>query len=106
MVDNGWAERVSDSDLLLNDGSIWYLPHHHVTSDSKPRKIRVVFDCSAKYHDMCSNNHCQQDPDLNNKLSSVLLRFRQSKFAAMGDIIAMCLQVWIPLYDQNTWRFL
>ena len=58
MVDNGYAERVPDSDLLLNDGSIWYLPHHHVTSQSKPGKIRVVFDCAAKYHDVSFNNQC------------------------------------------------
>ena len=106
MVDNGYAERVPDSDLLLNDGSIWYLPHHHVTSESKPGKIRVVFDCAAKYHDVSLNNQCLQGPDVTNKLISVLLRFRQFKFAVMGDIEAMYLQVRIPWYDRNALRFL
>ena len=89
MVDNGYAARVPDSDLLLDDGSIWYLPHHHVTRQSKPGKIHVVFDCAAKYHDVSLNNQCLQGPDLTNKLISVLLRFRLFKFAVMGDIEAM-----------------
>ena len=43
MVDNGYAERVYNFDLLLNDGSIWYLTHHHVTSESKPGKILMLW---------------------------------------------------------------
>ena len=106
MVDNGYAERVPDSDLLLNDGSIWYFIHHHVTSQSKPGKIRVVFECAAKYHDGSLNNQCLQGPDLTNKLISVLLWFRQFTFAVMGDMVAMYLQVRIPWYDWKSLRFL
>ena len=53
MVSNGYAERVPESELNLADGSVWYLPHHHVVSDSKPGKILIVFDCAAKYQDIC-----------------------------------------------------
>ena len=36
----------------IDDGSIvvWYLPNHNVTHPKKPDKVRVVFDCAAKYH--------------------------------------------------------
>ena len=39
--------RVSDRTPV--DGKLWYLPHHGVHYPAKPNKIRVVFDCSAKY---------------------------------------------------------
>ena len=55
---------------------------------------------------MSLNNQCLQGPDLTNKLISVLLRFRQYKFAVMGDIEAMYLQVRIPWYDRNALHFL
>jgi len=31
-------------------GKTWYLPHHAVQHPAKPGKVRVVFDCSVKYH--------------------------------------------------------
>ena len=106
MVSKGYAERVPDSELGLNDGSAWYLPHHHVTSEAKPGKIRVVFDCAAKFRDVSLNNQCLQGPDLVNKLIHVLLRFRQFSYAVMADIEAMYLQVRIPPVDRNALRFL
>ena len=33
----------------VSDGNKWYIPHHGVYHPAKPRKIRVVFDCSAEY---------------------------------------------------------
>ncbi|KAL1277108.1 hypothetical protein QQF64_023781 [Cirrhinus molitorella] len=32
-------------------GNAWYIPHHGVYHPRKPKKIRVVFDCSAKFED-------------------------------------------------------
>ena len=106
MVSNGYAERVPESELDLADGSVWYLPHRHVVSDSKPGKIRIVFDCAAKYQDICLNSQCFQGPDITNKLIRVLLRFRQFKYAVMADIEKMYLQVRAPLHDRNALRFL
>ena len=48
-IDNKYAERVLEAELSLQDGRIWYLPHHGVCNSRKPDKIRVVFDCSAVY---------------------------------------------------------
>ena len=77
MIDRGYAERVPENELLINDGSVWYLPHHPVISASKPDKVRPVFDCAATFRGVSLNNQCYQGPDLINKLVSVLLRFRQ-----------------------------
>ena len=77
MVDKGYAEPVPDDEIKLNDGSVWYLPHHAVMNDAKPGKVRVVFDCAASQSGVSLNNRCMLGPDLVNKLLSVLLRFRQ-----------------------------
>ena len=86
MLDKGYAEGVPDSELSVSDGSVWYLPHHHVMSAAKPGKIRIVFDCAAQYRGVSLNNQCFQGPDLTNKLINVLLKFRQYRFGIMADI--------------------
>ena len=106
MIDKGYAERVPEDELSVSDGSVWYLPHHHVLNEAKPGKIRIVFDCAARYQDVSLNNQCLQGPVLTNKLIEVLLRFRQYKYAILGDIEAMYLQVRVPLKDRNALRFL
>ncbi|KAL6473875.1 hypothetical protein MHYP_G00174360 [Metynnis hypsauchen] len=41
------AEKV---DTQSEPGKIWYIPHQGVYHPRKPDKIRVVFDCSARFH--------------------------------------------------------
>ena len=42
-------------------------------SEAKPGKVRIVFDCAAKYEGVSLNNQCYKGPDLNNKLVDVVL---------------------------------
>ena len=46
-----------------------------VVNPKKPEKLRVVFDCAAKYKGRSLNEELLQGPDLNNTLVGVLLRF-------------------------------
>ena len=48
MLAKGYAEPVPESELCLQDGSVWFLPHHAVVNEAKPDKVRVVFDCAAQ----------------------------------------------------------
>lgn len=105
LVNNGYAERIPDCEIHKTD-KVWYLPHHVVISDSKPDKLRIVFDCAAKYHGQSLNDKSFQGPDLNNKLLSVLLRFREHGYAIMADVESMYHQVLIPPEDQDALRFL
>ena len=50
----------------------WYLPHHPVFYPQRPEKVRVVFDCSAKYRSASLNDQLLQGPDLTNSLVGVL----------------------------------
>ena len=106
MLSDGYAERVHDHDLKREDGRVWYLPHHGVTSESKPGKLRIVFDCAAQFAGISLNSLCYQGPDLTNKLLHVLLRFRQFRYAIIADIEAMYHQIRIPVKDRDCFRFL
>ena len=104
MIDKDYAERVSVDELFLDDGSVWYIPHHPVLS--KPGKVRPVFDCAAPFKGVCLNSEVKQGPNLINDLVSVLLRFRQYRYAVTADIEDMYLQVRVPQSQRNALRFL
>ena len=87
-------------------GKTWYLPHHAVQHPAKPGKVRVVFDCSAKYHGKSLNDKLLQGPDLTNSLVGVLTRFRQDPVAFMSDVEAMFHQVRVNPEDRSALRFL
>ena len=106
LLTDGHAELVPSASLSRDDNKVWYLPHHGVTTDSKPDKVRMVFDCAAKYGGMSLNSECFQGPDICNKLLHVLLRFRRYEYAITADVHAMYLQVRIPEVDRDCLRFL
>ena len=106
LLDKGYACRVPDQQLSCNDETVWYLPHHNVVHVKKPDKVRVVFDCAAKYHGESLNDKILQGPDLTNSLVGVLCRFRQEAVAVMADVEAMFHQVCVHPKDVNALRFL
>ena len=86
--------------------SLWYLPHHRVFNPNKPEKIRVVFDCAAKFRGVSLNSQLLQGPDLTNSPFGVLIRFREDQVALMADIEAMFHQVHVSPHDYDALRFL
>ena len=77
----------------------WYLPHHPVYHPQKPGKLRVVFDCAAKWRGTLLNDQPLQGPDLTQSLVGVLSRFRQERVALMSDVEAMFHQVRVRPCD-------
>ena len=65
----------------------WYIPHQGVYHPKK--KIRVVFDCSAKFKGTSLNEHLLSGPDLTNSLIGVLCRFRKHSHAVTCDVEKM-----------------
>ena len=74
-VDKGFAERLNEHDL--EDDNCWYLPHHAVSHPRKANKVRVVFDCAARYNGTSLNEQLLTGPDLLNNLFSVLVLERE-----------------------------
>ena len=51
------------------NGGRWYMPYFGIYHPKKG-KIRVVFDCAAKYKDTSLNDHLLQGPDFINVAAS------------------------------------
>ena len=74
-IEKGHAERIPKEELEVNDRSVWYLPDHPVTHPLKPDKVRVVYDCAAKYGGTSLNQQLLLRSDQTNQLVGVLSRF-------------------------------
>ena len=85
-LEKGYAEKVPQEHLELNDRPIWYLPHHPVTHPLKPDKVRVVYDCAASYGQTSLNQQLLQGPDQTNQLTGVLIWFREELIATVADV--------------------
>ena len=94
LINKGYARKVRKENLDNSD--VWYLPHHAVFHPQKPDKVRIVFDCSAKFQGTSLNDQLLLGLDLTNTLVGVLTRFRQEQIAFMSDIEAMFYQVRVP----------
>ena len=106
LIDNEHAERVPLNELIQNGSDVWYLPNHGVYHPRKPKKIRVVFDCSADFQGESLNQHLLSGPDLTNNLVGVLCRFRQKAVAVTCDIESMFHQVRVNQEHRDYLRFL
>ena len=98
------AEKVPEAEI--GNKTTWYIPHHGVYHPQKPGKIRVVFDCSAKFQNTSLNEHLLTGPDLTNTLVGVLCRFRKGQVAIMCDVERMFHQFHVAPTDQDYLRFL
>ena len=49
MLVKGYARKVPLNATAPKKGKVWYLPHHAVYHPKKPDKVRIVFDCSARF---------------------------------------------------------
>ena len=80
-LSKGYAREVQQAYLTESNDPIWYLPHHPVTNVHKPEKVRVVFDCAAKYHGLSLNDTLMKGPTFMNNLIGVLICFRKNRIA-------------------------
>ncbi|PIK49421.1 hypothetical protein BSL78_13721 [Apostichopus japonicus] len=101
-IKQGYAEPVVNKGI---PGNVWYLPHHPVENPHK-NKVRVVYDCAARFAGTSLNDQLLKGPDLMNDLLGVLLRFRQGRVAIVSDIEAMFHQVKMIDPDRDVLRFL
>lgn len=72
VIKRGDAEPIEDGG---SQGERWCIPHHGVHHAKKPEKLRVVFNCSARYERTSLNDHLLSGLDMLNNLSGVLIRF-------------------------------
>ncbi|VDI06839.1 Hypothetical predicted protein [Mytilus galloprovincialis] len=78
-----------------------YIPHHSVKKDSATTPIRIVYDCSCRRsQDTPSLNDCLcKEPPILNDISTLLMPFRENRYAIVTDIEKAFLQ--ITLYEKD-----
>ena len=106
LLDKDYVRQVPDHQGIKSEKATWFLPHHPVFHPKKPEKVRVVFDCAAKYRGVSLNDVLLPGPDMTNSLIGVLTRFRQERIAVMADVECMYYQVRVPPSDSDVLRFL
>ena len=101
--DLNFCEKVPQEEI--NKRPAWYIPHHGIYHKIK-KKIRVVYDCSARFNGKSLNDCLLTGPDLINSLVGVLLRFRKETVAFQSDIKKMFPQFSIPPGQRDYVRYL
>ena len=101
--DLNFCEKVPQEEI--NKRPAWYIPHHGIYHKIK-KKIRVVYDCSARFNGKSLNDCLLTGPDLINSLVGVLLRFRKETVAFQSDIKKMFPQFSIPPEQRDYVRYL
>ncbi len=104
ILNSGYAEEVPKDDKP-KEGCVSYIPHHGVYHPKK-KKLRVVFDCSAKWQGVSINDLLLQGPDLINGLVGILCRFRKEEVAVVCDVKKMFYQFRVNAEHRNFLRFL
>ena len=97
-------EQVEEKETLPPAGKAWWLPVFPVVHPKK-KKVRLVYDASAKYDGVCLNQHILQGPDFNNELRGVVHRFREEKIGVICDIESMFNSFIVPPSDRDYLRF-
>ena len=76
MLDNNYAEKATNCE----ESNVWFIPHYHgVYHPLKPKKICVVFDCSARVRGVSLSDNLLQGPDLTNSQSSLQISTRTNR---------------------------
>ena len=103
----GYTSRVPEAEIGTSGRPLWYLPHHPVIHPHKLGKVRVVFDCAAKYNGTCLKRSTTPGTGFDKQFSRLLTRFRQESVALVADIEAMFHQVRMnPRIQCDSLRFL
>ena len=82
-----------------------YTPHRGVVNVNKPGTVRVVFDASAKCDNISLKDKLLPGIDYLNSLIGVLTKVKYGKYAIMGDIEKMFLQVKVKEEDLDALLF-
>jgi hypothetical protein len=100
------VEKVPDEEL---NQPCRYIPHHPVIKElpDQQRKIRIVFDASAKSGTEASLNECvEEGPNLFTDLLGILLRFRRHEVGIICDVEKAFLQIELHPDDRDHVRYM
>ena len=103
-IQAGYVEQVPIAEQMPPQGESWYMPIFPVQHPRK-KKVRLVFDASAKYHGVSLNQKLYSGPDFNNELRGILFRFREQAVAIISDVECMFNNFVVPAAHKDYMRF-
>ena len=104
-IQKGYLRKLTPEEM--SSPSCWYMPHFPIVKLEKTTtKVRIVFDCSAKYEGVSLNDAIYAGPKLQTELFDVLVRFRRNPIGIACDIKQMYLQIEIEEKDRPYFRIL
>jgi len=108
MLDRGVARKLTQAELKAWDGPVFYISHLAVQNpNSKSTPVRIVFNSSQLCNGVSLNCALAKGPDnYINNLIGLLLRWRESGVAFVGDIKKMFNSVHLEELEQHCHRFL
>ena len=91
LVNRGFAREVEEEEIRdhkKNGGKVYYIAHQMALNPaSKSTPVRTVFNCSQMFRGYSLNSSMALGPEHGlNSLHGVLLRFREERVGAQGDI--------------------
>ncbi|XP_075257605.1 uncharacterized protein LOC142349743 [Convolutriloba macropyga] len=92
--------------LLWKQDNVSFLPHHPVTNENKPGKVRRVANASSIFQGQSLNSNLLKRPDLLSNLTGVIMRFPENRIALCADIEQIFMQVKVDPKDRRYIRFL
>ena len=78
-LEKRYVVKVHDSESLTDNVS--FLPHHPLTKENKPGKVRRVANASSIFQGQSLNSNLLKGPDLLSNLTGVIMRFRENRIA-------------------------
>ena len=103
-IDAKHVEAIPKTEQANPDADVWYIPAFPI-SHAKKDKLRLVFDSSATFQGISLNGTLLPGPDFNNRLRSVLLRFRMEEVGISADIASMFYCFHLENKDKDKTRF-
>jgi hypothetical protein len=71
MLVKGYARQVPPHLVKTMKGRVWYLPHYAVYHPKTHDKVRVVFDCSARFDGTALNDKLLQGEFLGRSVDAI-----------------------------------
>ena len=100
MIDRNVCRKLDLTERENHIGPVFFILHHEVLKpDSKSTPFRIVFNTSANFHGYILNEYYAKGPQMINNLLVILLRFREERFAMVGDIRKMYHSIKLSLRD-------
>ena len=108
LISRGVAREVFDNEINNHKragGQVYYIAHQMALNpDSKSTPVRTVFNCSQMFKGYSLNSSMALGPEHGlNSLHSILLRFREGKLGAQGDISKQYYMVRVDEYMMQLW---